>query len=123
MTRKRTIPLRPQVPQHLDGEAARLWAELAPQLAGGGALDPAIATSLEIACQAYSTWRTHEARIAAEGAIVKSPAGFAQAHPSVSIALKASETWRKLSKQLKLDANGTKKPEPAVPAFLRRRPS
>lgn len=111
---------RPEPPKHLTGEARRLWRKLAPQLADGGTLAPAVGTTLEVACQAYADWRLHTARVAKEGAIVKSPAGFAQAHPSVAMAAKAAETWRKFSKLLGVDKRQRAR-EPDLPAYLRRK--
>lgn len=107
-------------PAHMADEAARLWLELAPQLTENGMLPPAVATSLEIACQAFSDWRLHTARVAEQGPLVKSPNGFAVQHPSIAIANRAAETWRKFQRQLGLDKK-TKPKETGLAKLLKNR--
>lgn len=111
----------PQCPEHLQGEARRLWEAIAPQLAENGTLAPAVGTSLEIACQAYADWRLHTTRVAEQGPLVKSPNGFAVQHPSIGVAKSAAETWRKFVRQYRLDRPAAKTGTESKLALLKRK--
>ena len=90
-------------PKHLTGDARRLWKQLAPSLASADGLAPGTAAGLEIACQSFADWRAYSAKIVEQGAVVRSPSGFAVINPAVGLAAKSAETWRKLAKQLGID--------------------
>jgi P27 family predicted phage terminase small subunit len=94
-----------------------------PQLLDNDTLPPAVGANLEIACQAYADWRTHTARVAEQGSLVKSPNGFAVQHPSVAIANKAAAIWRQFQKQLGLDKARKPKPESKLTTLLSTTPS
>ena len=52
---------------------------------------------------------------------MKSPAGFAQTHPSVAIAAKSAASWRQFIKTLGLDKPAKRsKPPKILPDYLRR---
>jgi P27 family predicted phage terminase small subunit len=95
-----------------------------PQLLDNDTLPPAVGANLEIACQAYADWRTHTARVAEQGSLVKSPNGFAVQHPSVAIANKAAAIWLRFEKQLGLNKPRKTKPsESKLTALLNTTPT
>ncbi len=102
---KRTLKIRPNAsepipcPPHLSDEARKLWESLSPSLTESGSLTTATTAAFEVYCTAFSDWRTHTAAVQTQGALIKNAAGFAQQHPSVSIARAAGETVRKFAKQ------------------------
>jgi P27 family predicted phage terminase small subunit len=109
-------------PAHLENEARRLWEQLAPQLTDSGTLTEASAPAFEICCQAYADWRTFTAQVKAQGAIVKGPTGFPQQHPAVSLANKASETWRKHARQFGFATKAkAAPPQSSLAGFLKKR--
>ncbi|MBP2652180.1 MAG: phage terminase, small subunit, family [Firmicutes bacterium] len=86
----------PKCPVWLDGEAKKEWRRLTKQLEHIGLL-----TSMDLAafagyCQAYARWKEAEEFISKHGTIVKTPSGYWQQVPQVSI----SQTYLKIMNKL-----------------------
>lgn len=84
-------------PEWLQGLGRELWEQLGPVLYYQGCLTLADSPTFEVLCRTYQTWREHEARVIAEGAIIRSAAGSAIAHPSLKIAREAAAQFAKLA--------------------------
>ena len=76
----------PRCPAWLEGEAKKEWKRMAGQMEKLG-----IPTEIDMAafagyCQAYARWKEAEEFITQHGTIVKTPSGYWQQVPQVSIA-------------------------------------
>lgn len=90
-------PLNPQEPIPPKGgvrcptwllpEAKKEWKRLASSLEAMGVLTMADLTAFSGYCQAYARWREAEEFITQHGSIFKTPSGYVQQVPQVSIAL------------------------------------
>jgi P27 family predicted phage terminase small subunit len=106
-------------PKHLDDEARRKWAEVFAILQSRGEpLDAGTLDALSCYCSAWSQWLMAEAQVKALGLVVKSPAGFAQENPYLSVARKAQTELRRWGDVLKLtpkSKKGTRSANPSTP--------
>lgn len=75
-----------ECPSWLLPEAKKEWQRLAPSLQAMGMLTAADLTAFEGYCQAYARWMEAEAFITKHGSIFKTPSGYVQQVPQVSIA-------------------------------------
>jgi len=73
-------------PSWLMPEAKKEWRRLAPSLEAMGVLTMADLTAFAGYCQAFARWKEAEERLAVAGAIFKTPSGYVQQVPQVSIA-------------------------------------
>ena len=73
-------------PNYLLPEARKEWRRLAPILMNLGLLTAADAVPFAGYCQAYARWREAEDFITQHGSIFKTPSGYVQQVPQVSIA-------------------------------------
>ena len=73
-------------PAWLLPEAKKEWKRLAPALEAMGVLTMADQTAFEGYCQAYARWKEAEEFISQHGSIFKTPSGYVQQVPQVSIA-------------------------------------
>ena len=73
-------------PAWLEPEAKKEWKRLAPTLEAAGVLTMADITAFAGYCQAYARWREAEEFITQHGSIFKTPSGYVQQVPQVSIA-------------------------------------
>lgn len=73
-------------PSWLLPEAKKEWRRLAPSLEAMGVLTMVDQTAFAGYCQAYARWREAEEFIAQHGTIFKTPSGYVQQVPQVSIA-------------------------------------
>ena len=73
-------------PDWLEPEAQREWARLAPALEAMGVLTTADLMAFAGYCQAYARWREAEEFISQHGVFFKTPSGYVQQVPQVSIA-------------------------------------
>ena len=73
-------------PDWLLPEAKKEWKRLAPSLEALGVLTLVDLTAFEGYCQAYARWKEAEAFITQHGSIFKTPSGYVQQVPQVSIA-------------------------------------
>ena len=83
------IPLAPKCPSWLHKYAKREWRLIAPKLERIGLLTEVDATALASYCQSYARWREAEEFMQKhETTIFKTPSGYMQQLPHVSIAQK-----------------------------------
>jgi len=73
-------------PSWLLPDAKKEWKRLAPALEAMGVLTMADLTAFEGYCQAYARWKEAELFITQHGSIFKTPSGYVQQVPQVSIA-------------------------------------
>lgn len=73
-------------PTWLMPEAKKEWKRLAPSLEAMGVLTMADLTSFAGYCQAFARWKEAEEFITQHGSIFKTPSGYVQQVPQVSIA-------------------------------------
>jgi len=76
----------PKCPTWLDAEAKKEWRRTAKQLEQLGILTQVDMAAFAGYCQAYSRWKEAEEFINKHGTIVKTPSGYWQQVPQVSIA-------------------------------------
>ena len=87
----------PEPPEWLDDGAGAEWFRIVKDLDGMGLLSPADHAMLEAYCTTYSRFVQAEVQVRKYGPIVKSPNGFAQTSPYLTVANQALEALRKLS--------------------------
>jgi P27 family predicted phage terminase small subunit len=76
----------PKCPKWLDDEAKKEWRRTAKQLEQLGILTEVDMAAFAGYCQAYARWKEAEEFISKHGTIVKTPSGYWQQVPQVSIA-------------------------------------
>ena len=74
-------------PAWLLPEAKKEWKRLAPALEAMGVLTMADTAAFASYCQAYARWKEAEEFITQHGSIFKTPSGYVQQVPQVSIAM------------------------------------
>ena len=74
-------------PSWLVPEAKKEWKRLAPSLEAMGLLTIWDIDSFSAYCQAYARWREAEEFLSQHGTIFKTPSGYVQQVPQVSIAM------------------------------------
>ena len=82
----------PRCPVWLEAEAKKEWRRVAKQLEAIGILTEVDMAAFAGYCQAYARWKEAEEFITKHGTIVKTPSGYWQQVPQVSIA----QTYLKL---------------------------
>ncbi|MHB1154861.1 MAG: phage terminase small subunit P27 family [Eubacteriales bacterium] len=88
LNKKEPVPskIAPSCPDWLLPDAQDEWARLAPQLENLGLLTVADMTAFAGYCQAYARWKEAEEFISQHSTIFKTPSGYVQQVPQVSIA-------------------------------------
>ncbi|MEQ8154486.1 MAG: phage terminase small subunit P27 family [Clostridiaceae bacterium] len=76
----------PKCPAWLDAEAKKEWRRVAKQLEDLGILTEVDMAAFAGYCEAYARWKEAEEFISKHGTIVKTPSGYWQQVPQVSIA-------------------------------------
>lgn len=76
----------PKCPSWLDDEAKKEWRRMSKQLEQLGILTEIDMAAFAGYCQAYARWKDAEEFITKHGTIVKTPSGYWQQVPQVSIA-------------------------------------
>ena len=76
----------PPCPKWLEPEAKKEWRRLAKQMEAIGILSEVDMAAFAGYCQAYARWKEAEEFITQHGSIVKTPSGYWQQVPQVSIA-------------------------------------
>ncbi len=76
----------PRCPAWLDSEAKKEWRRMAKQLEELGILTEVDMAAFAGYCQTYARWKEAEEFISKHGTIVKTPSGYWQQVPQVSIA-------------------------------------
>jgi P27 family predicted phage terminase small subunit len=80
------IKRAPPCPKWLTDDAKKEWRRLSKQMEQMGILTQVDMTAFAGYCQAYARWKEAEEFISKHGAIVKTPSGYWQQVPQVSIA-------------------------------------
>ena len=76
----------PPCPKWLEPEAKKEWRRLSKQLEAIGVLTEVDQAAFASYCQAYARWKEAELFITQHGSIFKTPSGYVQQVPQVSIA-------------------------------------
>ncbi len=92
----------PKCPMWLDTEAKKEWRRTAKQLEQLGILTQVDMAAFAGYCQAYARWKEAEEFISKHGTIVKTPSGYWQQVPQVSIAQTYLKIMHKFCEQFGL---------------------
>lgn len=92
----------PTCPAHLSPTAKTEWKRMARMLNETGLLTQIDRTVLATYCQAYGRWVEAERRLAETPALLKTPAGYVQVSPWITIANKQVELMTRLMAELGL---------------------
>jgi P27 family predicted phage terminase small subunit len=84
----------PRCPSWLEPEAKKEWKRMAKTLEAIGVLTQVDAAAFAGYCQAYARWKEAEEFLSKHGTIFKTPSGYIQQVPQVSIA----QTYLKIMK-------------------------
>ncbi len=84
----------PKCPAWLDSEAKKEWKRMSKSLEAIGILTKVDTASFAGYCQAYARWKEAEEFLTKHGTIFKTPSGYIQQVPQVSIA----QTYLKIMK-------------------------
>ena len=91
-----------QMPDWLSDDAKAQWQELAPKLEMLGLLTEQDTNAFAAYCQAYAKWKEAEMFLNENGSIVKTPSGYWQQVPQVSISLQNLKIMLSLSNRFGL---------------------
>ena len=78
--------IAPACPRWLEAEAKREWRRLAGALEAMGVLTEVDRAAFAGYCQAYARWRQAEERITDRGLIIRTPSGYPQPVPYITVA-------------------------------------
>ena len=92
----------PACPKWLEDEAKKEWRRLAKQMEQLGILTQVDMAAFAGYCQAYARWKEAEEFITQHGSIVKTPSGYWQQVPQVSIAQTYLKIMNKFAEQFGL---------------------
>lgn len=92
----------PRCPEHLSPVARKEWRRLATPLFEAGVLTLADRAALAAYCQAYARWAEAELRLAETPALLKTPSGYVQQSPWLSVANKQMELMGRFMSELGL---------------------
>ena len=92
----------PSCPKWLEPEAKREWRRLAKQMESIGILTDVDMAAFAGYCQAYARWKEAEEFITQHGTIVRTPSGYWQQVPQVSIAQTYLTVMSKFAEQFGL---------------------
>ncbi len=92
----------PSCPKWLEPDAKKEWRRLAKQMEQLGILTEVDMAAFAGYCQAYARWKAAEEFISKHGAIVKTPSGYWQQIPQVSIAQQYLKQMNKFCEQFGL---------------------
>ncbi|WP_324754048.1 phage terminase small subunit P27 family [Roseovarius sp. Pro17] len=92
----------PRCPPHLTAVARREWRRLASPLHSVGVLTVADRAALAVYCQAYSRWVEAEEKLATTPMLLKTPSGYVQQSPWLSVANKQMELMARYMGELGL---------------------
>ena len=91
-----------QCPSHLNAEAKKEWRRLSKVLIEMGVLTELDTAAFAGYCQAYARWKEAEEFIEKHGSLVKTPNGYFQQVPQVSIAQTNLKIMLKFAEQFGL---------------------
>ena len=92
----------PAPPKWLEPEAKKEWRRLAKQMEQIGILTEIDRDSFAGYCQAYARWKEAEEFVSQHGSIVRTPSGYWQTVPQVSIAQSYLKIMNRLAEQFGL---------------------
>ena len=92
----------PSCPKWLEPEARKEWKRLAKKMEQMGILTEVDMAAFAGYCQAYARWKDAEEFISQHGTIVKTPSGYWQQIPQVSIAQTYLKIMNKTAEQFGL---------------------
>lgn len=92
----------PECPAHLDEQAREEWGRMVPILVGMRVLTEADYMALGTLCQAFSTMAKAQDQLNKTGILFKTPSGFVQQSPLISIVNQNAELVMKLSREFGL---------------------
>jgi P27 family predicted phage terminase small subunit len=92
----------PRCPAHLNAVARREWRRLASCLHAVGVLTVADRTALAVYCQSYSRWVEAEEKLATTPMLLKTPSGYVQQSPWLTVANKQMELMGRYMSELGL---------------------
>ena len=89
----------PECPAHLDAMARSEWDRMVPILLGMRVLTEADYMALSMLCQAYSTMAAAQDQLNKTGILFKTPSGYVQQSPLISIVNQNAELVTKLCRE------------------------
>lgn len=92
----------PRCPAHLNSVARKEWRRLASTLHSIGVLTVADRAALAVYCQTYSRWVEAEEKLASTPMLLKTPSGYVQQSPWLSVANKQMELMARYMGELGL---------------------
>lgn len=92
----------PRCPAHLNAIARKEWRRLASALHSVGVLTVVDRAALAVYCQAYSRWVEAEEKLASTPMLLKTPSGYVQQSPWLSVANKQMELMARYMGELGL---------------------
>ena len=92
----------PACPKWLEPEAKKEWKRLAKQMEAIGILTEVDMGAFASYCQAYARWKEAEEFLTQHGTIVRTPSGYWQQVPQVSIAQTYNKIMTKLATEFGL---------------------
>ena len=94
--------VEPHCPEHLDKDARKEWRRLVPILLRMRVLTEADGYALANLCQAYSTMAKAQRKLNDTGLLLKTPSGYVQQSPLLSVVNTCVETITKLCREFGL---------------------
>ncbi len=92
----------PPCPKWLEAEAKKEWRRLAKTLEAMGVLTDADMAAFAGYCQAYARWKEAEERITDRGLVIRTPSGYPQQVPYISIAQQYLKLMQQFAEQFGL---------------------
>lgn len=92
----------PTCPKWLDPEAKKEWKRLAKKMEAMGVLTQVDMAAFAGYCQSYSRWKENEEFISKNGSLVRTPSGYWQQVPQVSIAQQYMKQMGRFAEQFGL---------------------
>ena len=92
----------PPCPKWLELEAKKEWRRLAKTLEAMGILTDADMAAFAGYCQAYARWKEAEERITDRGLVIRTPSGYPQQVPYISIAQQYLKLMQQFAEQFGL---------------------
>ena len=92
----------PPCPKWLEPEAKKDWRRLAKALEAMGVLTEADMAAFAGYCQSYARWKEAEERITDRGLVIRTPSGYPQQVPYISIAQQYLKLMQQFAEQFGL---------------------
>ena len=92
----------PPCPNWLEPEAKKEWRRLAKALEAMGVLTEADMAAFAGYCQSYARWKEAEERITDRGLVIRTPSGYPQQVPYISIAQQYLKLMQQFAEQFGL---------------------